>query len=329
MSKAILEKLQMPSFSPLFGLKGLSHTIASYFFPYNPFINNSKQHVISLGDGDKIVVLENKPPVWVPSQRIILLVHGLTGSDQSKYFVRATKLFINHGYAVIRMNLRGCGAGKGFAQGLYHSGRSEDTRTVLKWLKNNYPNSPVTQIGYSLGANITLKMAGEGDLQGTNLDSIIALSPPLDLEASVNWTIKNRLFNDFFVKALINEINKLHDAFPTLPRPQLHGIKTLYEFDEYYTAPRNGFKNAHEYYTLSSSAQFIDNISLPTLMLYALDDPIVSQTKFLDLSPKSNIDLLLTQYGGHVGWLGKTDIPGNYRWMDRVIFKWTAHFDRS
>lgn len=184
----------MPPFCPLPGLnKGLRQTIASFYFPYNPFINNSNQHIISLADGDKIVLVENRPTHWVPSQRIILLVHGLTGSHRSKYFIRATKFFVEHGFMVMRMNLRGCGAGHGLAKHLYHSGRSEDTRHILEWLAKQFPHSPVTQIGFSLGANITLKMAGEdGPNKSGNLDSVVAVSPPLILKPALNCLIKNK-----------------------------------------------------------------------------------------------------------------------------------------
>jgi predicted alpha/beta-fold hydrolase len=132
MSQDILKQIGMPPFYPLPGLnKGIKQTIASYYLPYNPFINNSKQHVITLDDGDKIVLIENTPKQFSPSNRCILLVHGLTGSHQSRYSIRATKYFNKQGYRVLRMNLRGCGVGFGLAKHLYHSGRSEDTRAVM------------------------------------------------------------------------------------------------------------------------------------------------------------------------------------------------------
>ncbi len=333
MSKDILKKLGMPPFCPLPGLnKGLTQTIASFYFPYNPFINNSKQHIVPLADGDKIVLIENRPTHWVPSQRIILLVHGLTGSQNSKYFIRATQFFVAHGFVVIRMNLRGCGAGKGLAKHLYHSGRSEDTRQILEWLALQFPKSPVTQIGFSLGANITLKMAGEDGMHKSgNLDSVVAVSPPLDLEASVKLLIKkqNKVFNDFFVKGLLEDIKKLHETFPELPKLNLPPISNVYQFDDLYTAPRSGFKNAHDYYTRCSSAQFVAAITLPTLIMYAKDDPVISRRRFLKLPDKDNIDVIITDKGGHVGWLGSTDKWFDYRWMDRVIFKWVKLHDQS
>lgn len=331
MKHAILKQLGMPPFKPLPGIStGHAQTIASVYFPYNPFINNTRQHIIPLSDGDKIVLVENRPKTEVPPSRIILLVHGLSGSHLSKYAIRLTRYFVNQGYLVMRMNLRGCGAGRGLAQHLYHSGRSEDTRAVLSWLANQFPHSPVTQIGFSLGANITLKMAGE-NLPMANLDSVIAVSPPLDLAASVKLILKkqNRLFNDYFVKELLNDIKILHQAFPQLPKADLPPISTIYEFDDLYTAPRNNFKNADDYYARCSSWQFLDNITLPTFILYAKDDPLISRIKFMRVPPKKNIDLLITRQGGHVGWIGYTDKCCYYRWMDMVIFEWVKHFDQK
>lgn len=331
MPQDILKQLQLPPFYPLLGIsKGLNQTIASYYFPYNPFINNSKQHVISLEDGDKIVLVQNSPSQITPRTRTILLVHGLTGSQQSKYLIRAAKYFVASGYRVLRMNLRGCGLGFGLAKHLYHSGRSHDTREVLLWLSKQFPQSPVTLIGFSLGANIVLKMAGEdGPHRSGLVDSLIAVSPPLDLEASVKLLMKkqNRLLNDFFVKSLLNDIQKLHAHFPDLPKPQLPHIKTVYEFDDYYTAPQSGFKDAHDYYSQSSSGQFLSSITLPTLIMYAKDDPVISRRQFLKLPHHETIHAIITAKGGHVGWLGHTDKWGYYRWMDRVLCKWVNQFD--
>ncbi len=333
MSQDILKLIGMPPFYSLPGLnKGIRQTIASYYFPYNPFINNSKQHVITLDDGDKIVLVENTPKQLSVSQRSILLVHGLTGSHQSRYLIRATKYFNEQGYRVLRMNLRGCGAGVGLAKHLYHSGRSEDTRAVLQWMAQTFPQSPVTLIGFSLGANIVLKMAGEdGPHHSGHIDSLIAVSPPLDLEASVKLLIKkqNKILNEFYVKCLLDDINKLHQLFPELPPPNLPPISTVYEFDNFYTAPRSGFKDAHDYYSKCSSGQFLKSIHLPTLLLYAKDDPVISRRQYLKMPHNKNIHSIITQRGGHVGWLGKTDKCCHYRWMDRVILKWVQHFEQN
>ncbi|MCS5711387.1 YheT family hydrolase [Candidatus Berkiella aquae] len=333
MPQNILNKLQLLPFKALPLLNtGKRQTIAAAYLPDIPTLSDDVTHTVPLPDGDQIVLIENRPLVWPDNGRIVLLVHGLTGSARSKYLVRLAHKLTLEGFLVMRMNLRGCGLGHGLAKHLYHSGRSEDTRAVLGWLAANFPNSKVTQAGFSLGANITLKMAGEdGQHPSGNLDSVIAVSPPLDLEASVKLLIhkNNRLFNDFFVKGLLGDIQILHETFPELPKPSFPKLLNIYQFDDLYTAPRSGFVDAKDYYTRSSSKHFIDNITLPTFLLYAKDDPVISRRSFLKLPHKKDFDVLITSRGGHVGWLGYTGDFGNWRWMDKAVVNWIKWFDRQ
>lgn len=331
MPHALLSKLGLIPFQALPLLNtGKRQTIAAAYLPDGPWIHNDVTHVVPLGDGDKIVLVENRPEHWQPNDRIVLLVHGLTGSASSKYLVRLAHKLTTAGCLVMRMNLRGCGAGHGLAKHLYHSGRSEDTRAVLHYLAAQFPRSKVTQAGFSLGANITLKMAGEdGHHPSGNLDSIIAVSPPLDLESSVKLIIHkhNRLFNDFFVKGLLQDIKALHDTFPELEKPNFPKQLNVYEFDDIYTAPRSGFIDAKDYYTKSSSKQFIEGITLPTLLMYAKDDPVISRRSFFKLPHKKDFDVLITSHGGHVGWLGHTGQFGDWRWMDKAVVNWIKCLD--
>lgn len=332
MSEDLLKKLEIAPFRSLPLLsKGSRQTLASYYFPDKSSLCDKNAHIVPLKDGDKISVIENCPLNWRQDQRIVLLIHGLTGSHRSKYMIRIGRSLYEQGYLVIRMNLRGCGTGLGHAKYPYHSGRSEDVRSVLRWLQIRYPNSPVTQIGFSLGANILLKLAGEdGSMPTANLDSTIAISPPLDLYESVKLIIdkKNRLFDQHFLKTLVRDTQQLHRLFPELPTPDLSKLCNLYEFDEVYTAPRSGFDNALDYYKQCSSLQFIDKITIPTFILYAKDDPVVHHQAFLNLPQKPHIDILVTNQGGHVGWLGYTGKFGRYRWMDRIVLQWVKWVTR-
>ncbi|HSF72059.1 MAG TPA: alpha/beta fold hydrolase, partial [Methylotenera sp.] len=309
---------------------GQRQTIAALYWPDAPHLDDSTSHMVPLPDGDKLVLLENRPATWQAGNRIILMLHGLTGSARSKYLLRIANKLTNEGYLVIRMNLRGCGQGLGYARHLYHSGRSEDSRAAIMWIKQHFPKSPVTLVGFSLGANIVLKMAGEdGAHPSGNLDSVVAVSPPLDLEASVKLLIhkKNKLFNDFFVKCLLRDTQILHDTFPDLPKPIFPSSLNVYQFDDIYTAPRSGFKDAKDYYTQSSSKHFIDSITLPTFILYAKDDPVISRRSFLHLPHKTNFDTIITSRGGHVGWMGHTGRFAKYRWMDDAVVNWVKTLD--
>ena len=186
---------------PFFG--GWAQTIGAVYWPQMPAMRATARHVVTLPDGDCLAVLENRPAGWRPGDRIVVLVHGLVGSSASKDLVRLCRKLVRLGHLVMRVNLRNCGPGFGLARRLYHSGRSDDTRTVLHWLAQRFPESPVTQIGFSLGGNITLKMAGEdGDAPTGRLDSLVAISAPIDLAACAARLEQpeNRFFDRYFCR---------------------------------------------------------------------------------------------------------------------------------
>lgn len=179
LSDSVLLKLEIPPFLPWrICQSGMAQTLAAYWYPSGNRIDNQRHSFIDLPDGDRLAITENTPKQFTENTRTILLVHGLTGSHLSGYMIRTARQFLEEGYRVIRMDLRGCGAGRGMAKQIYHAGRSDDPRQILRWLAQYYPKSPVTVIGFSLGANMILKMAGEdGQNRSGNLDSVIAVSP--------------------------------------------------------------------------------------------------------------------------------------------------------
>lgn len=323
MSKNILDKIGVQSFLPPPYLHlGKIQTIAASYWPHNVRLSSEQQHRIQLSDGDQLVLIENRPPAWSPSQRIILLVHGLTGSSSSSYMVRVSSHFLQEGYTVMRLNLRGCGPGKGLARFPYHAGRSDDTRTALLWLAEHFPYAPVTQIGFSLGGNITLKMVGEENPAG-NLDSVVAVSAPLDLETSVKNIMKrsNKLFHDFFMKELIKHVRANGE--------NLAFIENLYHFDDVYTALHSGFKDAQDYYKRSSSGQFLNQIKVKTFILSANDDPFISSDILLNNFSNPNIDVVITERGGHVGWLACPFRLKYFYWMDKTLVTWVNWFEKN
>ncbi|HET9843576.1 MAG TPA: alpha/beta fold hydrolase [Gammaproteobacteria bacterium] len=330
MRDPILDKLHYPDFKsvPIFS-SGKAQTLLTFFYPALFDIPPTEIHALTLPDDDKLVLMEYKPSTWRPGKRIIVLVHGLTGSFNSKYNVRLCRLWMKVGFMVIRLNLRGCGPGTGLARHPYNSGRSEDTRFVVRWLYERYPNSPVTQVGFSLGGNITLKMAAEdGKYPAGNLDSIIAVSPPVDLHACSALLHKpeNRVFEKYFVQTLIKDYHTRRSHFPDLPELQLDPNMALLDFDNLYTAPYSGFKDAIDYYTQCSSGMILDKIKLPTFILYAKDDPFITIERFMYKMKTANFDTLVTTTGGHLGWLGSFLLGTNRHWMDGVLVRWLAWF---
>ncbi len=301
-------------------------TIISSFFNWlsEPI---SQQKIVSLPDGDKISLEITTPIGWKEDHVTVFMVHGLCGSHQSPYLIRLAQRLEALGIRSVRFNMRCCGSGRGMARNIYHSGRSEDVFYALKAIHQDHPLSSVILIGFSLGGNIVLKMAGElHHLADRFLHKVFAISPPVDLLSSVHMMgqEKNAVYAKYFYRTLRNEILYLHKKFKELPRIQLPKDLTLYELDQLYTAPRCGFMDAHDYYAKCSSVHFVNDITVPCRILLSEDDPIVSSTSLDSHSLPSNVELYKTKKGGHMGYLGNPAHEKGFHWLDSLLIEWIS-----
>jgi predicted alpha/beta-fold hydrolase len=278
---------------------------------------------IALPDGDLLSAEVSKPGDWKESDHTVFLVHGLCGSHNSHYMKRIANKLVKLGVQAIRINLRGCGSGRGLAKGIYHSGSSADVLEVIRHFHRRFPHSPKILSGFSLGANISLKLAGELGREGPEyLKGLVAVSPPVDLMSSARlFTLpENQFYANYFVKLLVKEVEFRHKHFGLPP----HGIPanvTLTTFDEIYTAPYAKFSSAFEYYYYSSSKRVIANINLPTKILFAEDDPIIKPNNLDGLNLPENVAVYKTKHGGHIGFLG-LNIFKELHWMDKIVIDW-------
>jgi len=322
----VLKKLKLNKFYPFpFARSGFWQTIYGSYWPILKPSTPDSFHHLTLPDGDVLVLAENRPKDWKPGSRIMLLVHGLTGCYQSTYMQRMCRRLHKKGYLVLRLNLRFCGPGRGLARKAYHAGVSEDTRAVLEWVKIHFPDSPVTQVGFSLGGNVSLKMAGEdGSRPSGNLDSVVAVSPPIDLEASSLRMAapENQFFERFFVKYLMKDTKLMLKTFPDMEQFELPKNPSLRAFEELFATHRAGFKSAKDYYEKCSSMHFIPEIKIPTLILSSADDPVVDGHALVKVPHANNVDIILTDKGGHVGFLGFGTSYDEVRWSDQAIDRW-------
>ncbi len=231
------------------------------------------------------------------------------------------------GVRVVRMNLRGAGVGFGLAKGTYHAGRTEDVRRVLEWLTRRAPGSPVALIGFSLGGNLALKLASEASSEPlAGLDCVIAANPPIDLAASCRriQARENRIYDQNFVRQLRVQVAQLHRAFPELGPGVLPKDLTVFDFDHRYTAPRNGFESAADYYAKCSSARLIPEIKVPGLVVHAENDPFIPVESFHGVSFPKQLALELIPGGGHLGYLSRKPWNGDRRWLDSRITAWLS-----
>ncbi len=252
------------------------------------------------------------------SKRLVILQHGLEGSSDRPYILGMAKVFFNAGFDVCAWNFRGCGGSMNRLPIFYHSGATYDLDLIVSHALGMYED--ITLLGFSLGGNLTLKYMGEKD-RDPKVKRAIAISVPLDLSSSSDnlGTSKCFLYEKRFLKNLLKKVQTKDSQMPSKINMKHFGqVKSLRDFDEYFTAPIHGFEGANDYYTKNSSRFFLEGINKPTLIINAQNDPMLSPVCF---DPKvaannPNIEFLLPKHGGHVGF-AQFDKNGFY-WSEKM-----------
>jgi hypothetical protein len=263
-------------------------------------------------DGDFIDVDEVYNGELPPNAPLVLLLHGLEGSARSGYATITYTLMQAQGYRCVGMNYRSCSGDLNRTAKLYHLGATEDVALVLDWLMQRYPNAPKLLLGFSMGANLVLKYLGECGTAAP-IAAAAAVSPPFHLAGqhhTINaaggfTTIYRRRFLGRLKDKVRRKAHLIHAAGGDVYRA-LHA-QTLEEFDNAIIAPLHGFADATDYYTQAACAPFLPHITVPTLIIRALDDPFFCPdipTSEFAANP-ALYPFMLTQ-GGHVGFLEGT-----------------------
>jgi predicted alpha/beta-fold hydrolase len=290
----------------------------------------SVEKIVLLPDNDQITYQVSEPQGWQPTDRTVILLHGLCGCADSPFILRIAKRLVDRGLKVVRANMRGCGkGGMALARKTYHSGRSEDVAAILKQVKASEQNSPISLVGFSLGGNIVLKYAGEAPTESRQLcDQVVGICPATDVLASARLLglSENERYQSYFVNCLKTQLLERHEIYPELPPHGLPENFSLFEFDQLYTAPQCGFRSALDYYRQVSAARLIPDITIPTKILFAADDPFIDWTALNGLSLPNNLNVHLTRQGGHMGYIGSPRSKGGYRWLDSQIERWVTDF---
>jgi len=253
-----------------------------------------------------------------PDPPLVVLVHGLGGSEESPYVGVTTSHLRGRGWPVLQLNLRGAGASRARCREQYHAGRTGDFRDALHALPPELTANGVVAVGYSLGGNMLLKHAAEhGGVRGT-----VSISAPIDLaEASQRFLHpRNRVYHLRLLTAMKAEVVAGGAAVGEEERRLLSGIRSILEFDEKIVAPRNGYTGAADYYAKNHARQFLGAIRSPALVIHAQDDPWIPKQAYTSFDWSSNAALtpLLPRGGGHVGFHGRgTRVP----WHDRCLVR--------
>ncbi len=282
------------------------NTIYRTFFHQFDILYDRKR--LETNDGDFLDLDFSK----VNSNKIVLIIHGLEGSSNSKYVQSLSHILNRSKFDTVAINLRGCSGEPNRLLSSYHSGKTDDLDAVFNFLENHYSYDEYYIVGYSLGGNMTLKYAGEkGDAISKKLRKAVGVSVPCDLKGSSESlsTFWNKMYMERFLTTLKQKALDKLELFPDsfLDKEKIKNATNFFDFDNLYTAPAHGFTDAFDYWSMCSSKQFIPEIKIPTLLVTAQDDPFLSTSCFPIKEAQENdfFTLEMTKYGGHVGFNDK------------------------
>jgi predicted alpha/beta-fold hydrolase len=261
----------------------------------------------------------------VRSERLtMVIVHGLEGSSSSSYVLGNSAHAWTAGCNVVRMNMRSCGAGERLSPSIYHAGRSEDVAMVMAELARRHGIRSFALVGYSMGGNLVLKLAGElGCMPPAYLKAVVGVSPLMDLVASsaALHEPQNLLYERRFLSELLRRFRHKVELYPDLYSAEgLDKIRTVRQFDEQVVARYGGFTSADDYYHSVASSNWVQDIAVPTLILHALDDPFIRMTAETrdKLLANRRVRLVETRHGGHCAFLSLEPGDAGF-WAERTL----------
>ena len=277
--------------------------------------------LFKMRDGDTLTARLDEPPT--PTHRpLIVLIHGLTGSENSANIIASAHFLIQQGWRVLRLNLRGSAPTRPLACGHYHAGKTEDLVDALRDLPAELSRDGIILIGHSLGGNLILKFLGESQ-DYTNIFCGVAVSSPLNLSKTCVQMMKKRnaIYQRHILTAMKQEALGKGANLTDTQRSAIVNSHTLYDFDNNFIAPLFGYRDAAHYYESNSSENFLKNITRPTLIIHALDDPWIPSASYLEKEWKEypNIETAISQKGGHMGFHGKGNLVA---WHNRFTAQW-------
>lgn len=238
------------------------------------------------------------------SNKLVIISHGLEGNTERAYVRGMARIFYQNNFDVLAWNYRGCSEEINKKIRFYHSGATDDLDFVVRHAMS-LDYTDINLIGFSLGGNLTLKYLGE---QGHNMYPVInrsvAFSAPMNLKTSCDQLSQpsNWIYTRRFLKSLKLKVLAKAKVVSGIDSSHVAKIKSLVEFDNYYTAPLHGFRDALDYYEQCSSIRFIEAIQRPTLIVNALNDPFLSPECYPDQIRNPNLTIHYPAHGGHVGF---------------------------
>jgi predicted alpha/beta-fold hydrolase len=313
----------LPAFEPLFRNAHVS-TIAAAYWPRPTTIDRfpAEERLIETEPGVRVIVKSHRPDRKPGGE--VVLVHGLESSSEAPYILSLAEALLHAGFLVHRTNIRSCGGSEHLCRTLYHAGLTTDLRAILHSL-----HSPAFLVGFSLGGNQVLKLAGElgselGPQSHRLLAGAISISTPLDLLLCARKLERgfSRIYMDRFLRSMRARLARRQPQIDfRIPWERVRAARTIYDLDDCVTGPSFGFTGADHYYGTQSAQNFLNSIAVPTLIVHAADDPMVDLRAYSHpaLHANPNIQLHLTRHGGHVGFLARSSPR---MWIDTLVPTW-------
>lgn len=285
---------------------------------------------LDLPDGDFVDLAWSEDPQQARHKPRLVVFHGLEGSLYSPYahgLIHAAK---QRGWLGVVMHFRGCSGEPNRNQRIYHSGETEDGTWFLHWLRREFGTVPTAAVGYSLGGNmLACLLAKEG--ASAPLDAAVIVSAPFMLEACSYHMDKgfSRVYQRYLLNLLKANASRKLKAYPgTLPvdLKQLKSVRRIRDFDDLITAKIHGFADAIDYYRQCSAMPVLSQITHPTLIIHAKDDPFMDHHSIpAQEELPANIQYQLTEHGGHVGFVGGTPRRPQM-WLEQRIPDWLTRW---
>jgi predicted alpha/beta-fold hydrolase len=309
---------------------GHLQTLASYFLTRRIDLPPPEKRLIEVEANTKI----RCDCFWQSDRQralTVIAVHGLEGSSDSGYMLGIANKGMAAGMNVVLMNQRNCGGTENLAPTLYHSGLSQDVAAVANHLVGMDKISAFALVGYSMGGNLVLKLAGEWGMNGpSQFRSVAAVCPAMDLAVSSDalHLPSNRLYEFYFMWKMRRRLRAKAKMFPdSFDVARLRGLKTLRQFDDQITAYYCGFDGAVDYYARAAASNVVDRIAVPSFILHAANDPFIRllpETRAKILA-NPNITFLETEDGGHCSFIADRDGDDGY-WAEREVIEYLRQF---
>jgi predicted alpha/beta-fold hydrolase len=321
-----IHALDLPPFRPRFPWWGPDlQTLAIFLQPALSDMapHRSERVCFPMADrsGDILLGMLDQPAEPRGGCPLVILIHGLTGCEDSVYVLSAARHLLDCGYTILRLNVRGAGPSRPYCSELYHVGRTADFRRVLEQIPDEAKRNGVVAVGYSLGGTMLLKYLGE-EGSFSPLRAAASICAPIDLLATGQQMLRPRnwVYHSYILNGLKSETLAEGARLSEEEREIVRNARSVFDYDDRLISPRYGFRGALDYYSLCAPKHFMPEIRVPTMVLAACDDPWIPIEHYREFDWSANRWLLpvTPETGGHVGFHG--DASGR-PWCNLAIEK--------